>query len=223
MEESVWNKIFREALERPCEKITYEREEPPNQKWIPRFIIYDAFNPPGDINLDNLKLRITGLVGKVIEVHYRELLTELPCVDLMADFHCVTGWSVRRVTWRGIRTRDLLRNAEPRGDYVLVWGLDGYTTNLPIDALLEEHSIVAYAMGGRILPRENGFPMRLVVPSRYGWKSAKYLSEIEVLDKNVLGYWEMLGYHDNGDPWLEERFRYQGMRHLMRRGTRVIR
>ncbi len=151
-------------------------------------------------------MKVTGFVENEVEIPYIELLTKAPCADLVTDFHCVTGWSVLNVEWRGIPTRYLMDIAKPRGDYVMAVGIDGYITNLPLNALFEETTIIAYAMNGKILPREHGFPLRLIVPSRYGWKSAKYLSELIIMDSNEPGYWESFGYHDNGDPWLEERF-----------------
>ncbi|WP_446753016.1 sulfite oxidase-like oxidoreductase [Vulcanisaeta sp. JCM 16161] len=216
------DEIVRTALSRSCDKIIFRRELPPNQKVIPRFIIYDVYDPPESINVFNYKLRVTGLVENKVEIQYVDLLMKAPCVDLVADFHCVTGWSVLNVTWRGVPTNYLMNMVKPRGDYVMAIGIDGYTTNLPLSALLEETTIIAYAMNGKILPREHGFPLRLVVPSRYGWKSAKYLSELVVMDSNEPGYWESLGYHDNGDPWLEERFSEGGLT-AMRRRVRVVR
>ncbi|WP_069807420.1 sulfite oxidase-like oxidoreductase [Vulcanisaeta thermophila] len=210
------------ALTRECKAITYKRELPPNQRVIPRFIIYDVYDPPSNAEPSELKLRVTGHVAHKLEIPYVDILTKLPCVDLTTDFHCVTGWSVLNVKWRGVPTRYLLELAKPMGNYVMAVGLDGYTTNLPLEALMEDTSIVAFAMNGKILPREHGYPLRLVVPSRYGWKSAKYLGQLVVMDENERGYWELLGYHDNGDPWLEERYQQQETLRSMRRRVRFI-
>ena len=212
---------LKEALTRPCNKLVYKRELPPNQRVIPKFIIYDVYDPPENIDLLNYKLKVTGLVENRVEIPYIDLITKAPCIDLTTDFHCVTGWSVLNVTWRGVPTRYIMDMAKPRGGYVMAVGVDGYTTNLPLSALLEETTIIAYAMNGKVLPREHGFPLRLVVPSRYGWKSAKYVNELVIMDENEPGYWELLGYHDNGDPWLEERFRTGPV--TMRRRVRVLR
>ena len=195
------------ALERTCEKLTYRRELPPNQRVIPRFIIYEVYDPPENIDLLNYRLRVTGLIENRVEIPFIDLITKAPCIDLTTDFHCVTGWSVLNVTWRGVPTRYIMSMAKPRGNYVMAVGADGYTANLPLSALLEETTVIAYAMNGKILPKEHGFPLRLVVPSRYAWKSVKRINELIVMDENEPGYWESLGYHDNGDPWLEERSR----------------
>lgn len=215
--------LFREALSRECKVITFKKELPPNQKVLPRFIIYDVYDPPENMDLNSLKLKISGYVKNKVEIPYRDIITKLPCIELKTDFHCVTGWSVLNVVWRGVPTRYLMDMAGPEGEYVMAIGLDGYTTNIPLTAFMEETSLVAFSMNGAILPREHGFPLRLVIPTRYGWKSAKYLGELMVLRENERGYWELLGYHDNGDPWLEERFQDQETMRSGRRRVRVVR
>ncbi|KUO92177.1 MAG: molybdopterin-dependent oxidoreductase [Thermocladium sp.] len=205
------------ALNRKCNEVHYKREWPPNQKPVPRFIIYDAFDPGPEPDPSSVFLRVDGEVENELNIAFTDLLTKLPCVDLVADFHCVTGWSVSSVRWRGVQTKYLLNLAKPRGDFVMAVGLDGYTTNMPLSALMGEESIVAYAMNNSLLPRKHGFPLRLIVPSRYAWKSAKYLSRLAVMRDDEAGYWEELGYHDNGDPWMEERFRSSNALRMRRR------
>lgn len=184
---------------------------------MPKFIIYDAFDPGRIPNVEEVKLRVEGEVEREVEVPLVDILTKLPCVDLFTDFHCVTGWSVKDVRWRGVQTKYLLDLARPRGDFVMAIGFDGYSTNVPLDALMREESLAAYAMNGTVLQRKHGYPLRLVVPSRYAWKSAKYLARLVVMKDDEPGYWEMLGYHDNGDPWLEERFRSSDALRMKRR------
>ena len=120
------------ALDRSCEKLMYRRELPPKQMVIPRFIVYDVYDPPKDIDLLNYRLKVTGLVGNKVEIPYVELLTKAPCVDLITDFHCVTGWSVLNVTWRGLPTKYIIDMAKPRGDYVMAVGIEGYKTKLSL-------------------------------------------------------------------------------------------
>ncbi len=212
--------VFSEGLRRvDCPELAYERPPPPGQRYIPRFVVYDVFQRPQADPLSHT-FRVFGLVGRPIEVGLADMVTRMPCVDLVADFHCVTGWSVGKVRWRGTPIAPLLMGAEPRGRYALVWGLDGYTSLMPIEALLEEHTIAAWAMNGQPLRPEHGYPLRLVVPSRYGWKSVKYLASVEVLDKPLPGYWEAHGYTINADPWTEERVDYDVMRRA-RRGVKV--
>jgi len=99
-----------------------------------------------------------------------------------------------------------LEEAEPRGPYVLAWGIDGHSASLSLETLMEETSVIAWAMDGKHIPKKYGTPARLVVPTRYAWKSVKYFGALEVLEKLVPGCWEMQGYSLNADSWREERF-----------------
>ncbi len=100
------NDILKIALSRECSKLVYRRELPPNQRVIPRFVIYDVYDPPEDVDVFSYRLRVTGgLVENRVEVPYIDLITKAPCVDLVTDFHCVTGWSVLNVEWRGVYQR----------------------------------------------------------------------------------------------------------------------
>ena len=212
--------LLAEGLRRgDCIVLTYRRSPPPGQRYIPKFVVYDVFERP-KVRLEEVVFRVFGSVERPVEIGLSDMVTRMPCVDLLADFHCVTGWSVGNVKWRGTPLAPLIKEAGPRGRYALVHGLDGYTSLMPLDALLEEYTIAAWAMDGQPLRPEHGFPLRLVVPSRYGWKSVKYLAAVEVLEKPIPGYWEALGYTVNADPWSEERVDYDTMRRA-RSGVRV--
>ncbi|MEM1596991.1 MAG: molybdopterin-dependent oxidoreductase [Pyrobaculum sp.] len=188
-----------------CTELKIERPWPPNQVKAHRFVIYDVFDPP-DVPPEKHVIRVVGMVEKPLEIPLPELQRRYPCVDVVAPFHCVTGWSIEKVVWRGVQTKVLLEEARPYGPYVLAWGIDGYSATLPTEALMEEGSVVAWAMNGEPLPKKHGAPARLVVPTRYAWKSVKYFGALEVLEDPVPGYWEMSGYSINADPWKEERF-----------------
>lgn len=192
------------ALKRECRRVELKREWPPGQIRARRFVIYDVFDPP-KIKPEEHVIAIEGEVERRLELPLAKLATEYPCVDLTAPFHCVTGWSVEVATWRGTPVRLLLDEAGARGGHALAWGADGYSAYLPLEALEEETTIIAWAMNGELLPLKHGAPARLVVPSRYGWKSVKYFKELEVLAAPVPGYWELAGYSMSGDPWKEER------------------
>jgi DMSO/TMAO reductase YedYZ molybdopterin-dependent catalytic subunit len=182
-------------------------ELPPGQRWIERPVVYDiaAVLP---VELDAFRLRVHGAVDHPAALSWAEL-AQLPRVKATLDFHCVTTWSVRGIVWEGIPVSELIRRVRPHPDvrWVLARGRDGYATSLPYEALAHPESLLADRMDGETLPRQHGFPLRLVVPSLYAWKSAKYLEEIEFRRDLARGYWEERGYHDQGDPWLEERFR----------------
>jgi len=192
-----------DAYTRRCEEVKLERAPPPNQRYIPRMVVYDVFPRP-NIDLATHVIRVRGLVKRELNIPVRRMMSEMPCVELVADFHCVTGWSVAKLRWRGTPTRAILEEAGAEGRYVLAIGADGYSATLPIDALVDEPSIVAWGLNGGPIPPHHGY-VRLVAPLRYGWKSVKYLTELLIVDEPVPGYWEALGYSVSGDPWREER------------------
>jgi len=180
---------------------------PPGQKWISQPIVYDIVNDLPDWDLSSYKFKVWGEVENPIELSYEELLA-LPSVELVADFHCVTRWSVKEILWEGVQTRLVMEMVKPKDSvsFVLVHCLEGYTTNMPLSYLFEEDSILAYKMYGKPIPKRHGFPLRLVVPKLYAWKSAKYVWGLEILREDVPGFWEKRGYHMRGDPWKEERY-----------------
>lgn len=155
-------------------------------------------------------LTVTGLVERPTALRYAELKALGP-VERRADFHCVTGWTALDMTWVGVPFRTLADHvgvaAEAR--WVMAHCEGGYTSNLSLEAMLDEDVLLAWAQGGADLTPEHGFPLRLVVPKRYGWKSAKWLRGLEFLARNERGFWEERGYHIHADPFREERYAYQ--------------
>lgn len=136
-------------------------------------------------------------------------LQALPHTTVTRDLHCVTRWSRLDNTWTGVALQEVLALARPRPEatHAIVVGHPAYSTNLDLEVLRESDVLLAWAHDGRPLAPEHGGPLRLVVPSRYGWKSVKWISEIRLTDRDVPGYWEERGYHDVADPWREQRFR----------------
>ena len=134
----------------------------------------------------------------------------LPDSSYLGDIHCVTTWSKLDVAFRGVSVDLLLDAARPTADaaYVMVHASTGYTTNLPLADLVDGKAWLVWEYDGKPLPREHGGPVRLLVPHLYFWKSAKWVSRLEVMQHDRPGFWEQNGYHDRGDPWLEQR--YQG-------------
>ena len=117
-------------------------------------------------------------------------------------------WSVEDLAWEGVPAKTIVELVRPKAEvaWVMAHGREGYTTNVPYEHLLLEGSLLALRLGGGPLAPENGYPLRLVIPSLYAWKSAKYLVGLEFLSRLRQGYWEARGYHNTGDPWREERF-----------------
>jgi DMSO/TMAO reductase YedYZ molybdopterin-dependent catalytic subunit len=134
----------------------------------------------------------------------------LPQSEYRGDIHCVTSWSKFDTTFGGVSVDVLLDAASPKptATHVLATSSTGYTTNLPLEHLRGNKAWIAWSFDGKPLPREHGGPVRLLVPHLYFWKSAKWVNQLTLLDHDEQGFWERNGYHDLGDPWLEQR--YQG-------------
>ncbi len=155
--------------------------------------------------------RIFGLVERPWQCSYDEFLA-LPRVTVHADMHCVTRWSKLDNVWEGVSTRTVLAQVKPLPEarFVLVHAEHGFTTNLPLDDFLGEDCLFAWRHNGQDLEPDHGYPLRLVVPRLYAWKSAKWVRGIELLAEDRAGFWEEWahgGYHMRGDPWAEQRFR----------------
>ena len=160
-----------------------------------------------DVDPDSFKLTVAGRVERRLSLSWAELRS-LPDTTVVADMHCVTAWSRLDNTWTGVRPRDLLDRAglRPEATHVLAFGRPAYSANLPLDVLLADDALLAWAHDGKPLTPAHGGPLRLVVPSRYAWKSVKWVFELRTLEHDVPGYWEARGYHNDADPWLEQRF-----------------
>jgi DMSO/TMAO reductase YedYZ molybdopterin-dependent catalytic subunit len=132
----------------------------------------------------------------------------LPQSDVRADIHCVTTWSLYDSVWRGVLTRDLIAAVRPRPEarFVILRSYDGYSTNLPLGRFAEEDALLAHSRNGEEISLAHGAPLRVVVPSLYFWKSAKWVRRITFAAEDTPGYWEVRGYHNDADPWKEERY-----------------
>jgi DMSO/TMAO reductase YedYZ molybdopterin-dependent catalytic subunit len=151
--------------------------------------------------------QVTGLVARPASWTWDEFQS-LPLTTTEGDFHCVTRWSTFDHTWTGVSPRLLVDAAEadPRARFALLHGEGGYTANVPIAVLLDPDAIFALLHDGEPLTPEHGGPLRAVIPSRYAWKSVKWLRGIELLAEDQPGFWEGYGYSNSADPWREERF-----------------
>ncbi len=135
----------------------------------------------------------------------------LPRSEIIADFHCVTKFTVLGITWAGVPATEVLRAVPPseRATHVMIWADYGYGANLPLEAFGAPETLLTTHRDGRELTPEQGYPVRLVVPSRYGWKNVKWVRAIEYMIGDRRGFWEERGYHNNADPWREQRYSYQ--------------
>jgi DMSO/TMAO reductase YedYZ molybdopterin-dependent catalytic subunit len=160
------------------------------------------------LQTDTWTFAIEGLVAAPTTWTW-EQIRALPASKYNGDIHCVTTWSKLGMTFTGVSVDTLLQAAHPlpTAEFVVAWSHTGYTTNLPLDDVLEGKAWVVWEVDGEPLPREHGGPARLLVPHLYFWKSAKWVAGLRLLDRDEPGFWERNGYHDRGDPRLEHRSR----------------
>jgi DMSO/TMAO reductase YedYZ molybdopterin-dependent catalytic subunit len=182
-----------------------ERRLPPRQVLTRKWPVLTYGDTPR-IDLKDWRFRLFGKVGREKILTWEEF-NALPRMEAISDMHCVTRWSRTGNRWEGVPAREVVRLAEPlpSARFVMVHAYGDYTTNLPLAALLEEGVMFATHHDGEALEAEHGGPMRLVVPSLYLWKSAKWANGLEFMDTDTPGFWERNGYHMRGDPWKEER------------------
>jgi len=159
--------------------------------------------------LDQWTMTVDGLVERPVTLTWPQV-QELPGSSYAGDIHCVTTWSKFDTRFAGVSVDTLLDLASPAADaaYVMAHSTTGYTTNLPFADVTGGRAWVVWDYDGRPLPAEHGGPVRLLVPHLYFWKSAKWVTRLELMPSDRPGFWEQNGYHDRGDPWLEQR--YQG-------------
>jgi DMSO/TMAO reductase YedYZ molybdopterin-dependent catalytic subunit len=181
---------------------------PPGQSRTKKWPVLDASGPPR-IRLEDWRFRIFGLINQPVQWDWSEF-QQLPRVRVFSDFHCVTRWSRLGNIWEGVSATDLLRLAggpKPEAKFVLAHAYDrGFTTNLPLADFQAEDALVAFTHDGEPISADHGGPARLIVPRLYAWKSAKWLSGIQLIARDHAGFWEANGYHMRGDPWAEERY-----------------
>mgnify|MGYP000279966444 FL=1 len=189
---------------------------PPGQHEIPALLRWNIDHPGitdenPKFNPEEWRLIVNGEVKAPLELTWNDLL-KLPAVESISDFHCVEGWSVRNLRWYGVRFSTLAQMAKPKktAKHVFFQCSDGYTTSLSLQDLLKENVLLAYKLNGRFLEIPLGGPLRLVVPEKYGYKSAMWIERITFTEERNLGYWEKRGYSDTADVWKNDRFASSG-------------
>lgn len=184
-----------------------DKDVPPGQFVTEKFPVL-TFGETPKIDIDQWNIKLFGSVQRSILLDWNEIM-DLAQVSIEAEFHCVTQWSKLLNTWDGVSFRSLIDFVDIKKEarYVMIHCYGGYTTNIPLDVLIDQDVILAYRHDKIDLSPEHGGPLRLVVPKRYGWKSAKWVNGIEFMEENRAGFWESKGYHMDGDPWKEQRFK----------------
>lgn len=182
---------------------------PPGQYLTTKFPVL-TYGPVPRFNPQTWDFQVFGEVEEPLRLSYAEFRA-LPRSKQVADFHCVTTWSRLDNVWEGVMVSDLMKmvKLKPGVRFVLVHCDGGYTTNLPLENFLDHDVMLADRHDGEDLSPDHGFPLRLVVPKLYAWKSAKWVRGIEFLSQDHRGFWEVRGYHNRADPWLEERYSFQ--------------
>ncbi len=178
---------------------------PPGQYLTSKFpVLTFGDNPPYD--LWTWDFAVFGAIERPFALTWTELM-ELPQQEVTADIHCVTRWSKLDTAWRGVAVSHVLELAgvRPEGTHAMAYSDGGYTANMPLEDLWGDDVLLAHTYAGLPLEPDHGAPLRLLLPKRYFWKSAKFLRKIEVMTEDRKGFWERNGYHNEADPWREER------------------
>ena len=177
---------------------------PPGQYETKDFPVLSA-GPTPRVDLASWSFEITTEAGARHSWTWGQLLA-LPSENPVVDLHCVTKWSKFDTRWRGVSLDILLAEVETAAEYARVRAYGGYTTNLPLEDLLDGKAWIAYRYDGEDLAPQHGGPARLLVPHLYLWKSAKWVRGIDLLVQDEPGFWETAGYNNYGDPWREQRY-----------------
>jgi len=160
-----------------------------------------------DISTDTWKLVLDGEVEHPVSLTWKDFM-DLPQTEDTSDFHCVTTWSKLNMNWKGVRLVDLAAMVQPRetATHILCYGYDDYTTNVSLEEALKPDVLLVHTVEGNPLPKEHGGPVRMITPQLYAWKGSKWISRIEFLPKNKLGFWEQRGYSNTAYPWRNDRY-----------------
>jgi DMSO/TMAO reductase YedYZ molybdopterin-dependent catalytic subunit len=179
---------------------------PPGQSATIKFPVLH-YGPVPKADLSAWTFRAFGLVEEEKSWTWDEF-TALPTKTVTCDIHCVTRWSKFDTAWEGVPFSEIVDRVgvKPEARYVIMHAEYGYTANLPLDVMLDDDVLLAYKFDGKPLEADHGFPMRSLIPKKYFWKSTKWLRAVEFTDADRLGFWEQAGYHNEADPWKEQRF-----------------
>ncbi len=195
---------------------------PPGQVVTHSFPVLHAGSLPSSLTRETWTLALRGEVDAPQTLSFAQLL-ELPQKELVTDIHCVTSWTKLDTKWKGVPFRALVDRVRPRAgaQYVILECEQGFTTSLPLAALLDDDVLVVHSYDGQPLPPEHGGPVRMLVPRRYFYKSAKWLRGLRFVSQDEPGFWEVRGYSNVADPWAETRYNVDDVRliHRMRKAA----
>jgi DMSO/TMAO reductase YedYZ molybdopterin-dependent catalytic subunit len=189
------------------ERLPDGRERLPPGQWVTEKWPILHVGPVPRFDPGAWDFRVVGLVEEPLRLTW-EAFAALPRIQRVSDIHCVTTWSRYDNRWGGVACRDILARARPKAEarFVLVYAENGYCTNLPLEQFAADDCLLATHHDGAPLTPEHGYPLRLVVPHLYFWKSAKWVRAIELTAEDRPGFWEVRGYSNTAEPWREDRY-----------------
>jgi DMSO/TMAO reductase YedYZ molybdopterin-dependent catalytic subunit len=179
---------------------------PPGQYFTEKWPVLHAGEVP-DVDIATWTLELTGEVEQPTTLSFDQLL-ELPATEVTSDIHCVTRWSRFDAQFKGVHWRELAKLCRPKpsAHFAIAHAEHGFTANVPLEALEDDNALIVYSADGEPLTPDHGYPVRLFIPTKYFWKSAKWLRGIELSAVDKPGFWERYGYHNNADFWQEQRY-----------------
>ena len=201
--------LFRSRAEQKVRDAGFDPARlPPGQYLTDKWPVLHAGDVPR-VDLATWDFRVLGEVDEPIRLTWEELRA-LPSTEITLDIHCVTRWSRFDASFRGVHWRELARLCRPRPSarFVVAHAEQEFTTNVPVEFLEDDQALLAYEADGAPLAPDHGWPLRLVIPRKYFWKSAKWLRGIELRAADEPGFWERYGYHNDADYWNEERYSF---------------
>jgi DMSO/TMAO reductase YedYZ molybdopterin-dependent catalytic subunit len=201
--------LFRSKAEDKVRAAGYDPARlPPGQYLTEKWPVLHAGQVP-KVDLATWDLRIFGEVENEVTLSYGELRA-LPATEVTSDIHCVTRWSRFDAHFTGVHWRELAKlcNPKPSARFVIAHAEHGFTANSPLPAIEDEKALIVYEADGAPLTPDHGWPVRLFVPTKYFWKSAKWLRGLELRAADQPGFWERYGYHNDADFWKEERYEF---------------
>jgi len=199
--------LFRSKAEQKLIEQGYDPARlPPGQYLTEKWPVLHAGSVP-KTDLATWDFSVWGEVEQPVRLSWEEL-TALPAREITLDIHCVTRWSRFDTSFRGVHWSEVAKLVLPRRSarFVVAHAEQGYTANVPLASIEDEKALIAWEADGEPLTPDHGWPLRLVVPSKYFWKSAKWLRGLELVSRDQPGFWERYGYHNDADYWKEERY-----------------
>jgi DMSO/TMAO reductase YedYZ molybdopterin-dependent catalytic subunit len=201
--------LFRSKAEAKVREAGYDPARlPPGQYFTEKWPVLHAGEVP-KVDIEAWTLRVWGQVDTELTLNYDELKS-LPATEVTSDIHCVTRWSRFDARFKGVHWRELAKlcSPKPSAQFILAHAEFGFTANSPLSAIEDDNALVVYEADGEPLTPEHGWPARLFVPTKYFWKSAKWLTGLELLAADRPGFWERYGYNNDADYWKEERYSF---------------